>query len=264
MDNQVRRFGVLAPPGNIALERELPTILPAGVVANHNRLSRPGSNISAQSLRAMAESVDRAAHDLAQAYPEVILYGCTSGSFLFGIGREAEVAQSIADLTGIPAVTTSTAVICALRALRAKSIFMITPYPDDINGHELQFLSHYGITVPAWDSFRCPTSEDIRAVGSEQVAALALQHARSIANCDALFISCTNLLTVDQIDRLEAQLGKPVVSSNQASLWAVLRFMDVDTKGVRAGRLFSTEGEVGVSVAAKKSRSTTKAAAAAR
>ena len=63
---------------------------------------------------------ERAAHDLAQAYPEIILYGCTSGSFLAGIGREAEVAQRIADLTKIPSVTTSTAVVAGLRALKAR------------------------------------------------------------------------------------------------------------------------------------------------
>lgn len=252
MNNQMRRFGVLAPPGNVALEREFPPLLPPGVAVNHNRLSRPGAAISAESLTRMAESVERAAHDLAQSYPEVILYGCTSGSFLFGIGREAEVAQRIADLTGIPAITTSTAVVNALRAVKATRVFMITPYPDDINGHEVAFLAHYGFKVVGWDAFRCATSEKIRAVASEQVSELALKHASEIAQCDALFISCTNLLTMDQIAALEAKLAKPVVTSNQASLWAVLKFMGVDTKGVPAGRLFSTAGEIGVSRPAQR------------
>lgn len=247
MNNQLRRFGVLAPPGNIAMERELPPLLPPHVAMNHNRLSRPGSAMSAESLRKMAESVDRAAHDLAQAHPEVILYGCTSGSFLFGMGREAEVAQRIANLTGIPAVTTSTAVVAALRAVGARKLFMVTPYPDDINDHEVRFLAHYGFEVAGWDAFRCATSEKIRAVSSEEVAELALRHAPAIAGCDALFISCTNLLTIDQIAGLEQKLRKPVVTSNQASLWAVLRHMEVDTRDLRAGQLFSRRGEIGVS-----------------
>lgn len=255
MNNDLRRFGVLAPPGNIALEREFPPLLPAGVAVNHNRLSRPGAAISADSLTRMAESVDRAAHDLAQAHPEVILYGCTSGSFLFGIGREAEVAQRIADLTDIPAITTSTAVVNALRAVGAKRVFMITPYPDDISRHEVDFLAHHGVDVAGWDAFRCSTSEGIRAVASEQVAALALKHAGAIAGCDALFISCTNLLTMDQIAGLEARLAKPVVTSNQASLWAVLRSMNIDTKGIPAGQLFSRTGEIGLSRAARRNAS---------
>lgn len=247
MHNQLRRFGVLAPPGNTALELELPPLLPAGVTSNHNRLSRPGAGITSDSLVKMADSIDRAAYDLAQAHPEVILYGCTSGSFLFGIGREAEVAQRIADVTDIPAVTTSTAVIAALRAVKIRTAFMVTPYPDDINVHEVDFLKHYGIAVPKWDAFRCETSEAIRAVSSEQVAELVLRHASDIKACDGLFISCTNLLAIDQIARLERELDKPVVTSNQASLWAVLQHMKIDTHGIAAGHLFACPGSIEVS-----------------
>jgi maleate isomerase len=245
---KLRRFGVLAPPGNTALEQELPPILPPGVTSNHNRLSRPGAAISSDSLLRMADSIERAAHDLAQAHPEIILYGCTSGSFLAGIGREAEVAQRIADLTGIPAVTTSTAVIAALRAVDARTIFMVTPYPDEINLHEIAFLDHYGIKVGKWDAFRCTTSEAIREVPSDRVADLVRQHASDIKDCDAVFISCTNLLTIDQISRLERELDKPVISSNQASLWAVLQHMKVNTKGIAAGHLFACSAPVEVSI----------------
>jgi maleate isomerase len=238
MDNKVRRIGILAPPGNVAMERELPLFLPPGVVMNHNRLSRPGNAISRESLLAMAESVDRAAHDLAQAYPEVIVYGCTSGSFLEGIGKEARLAERITQRTGIPAVTTSTAVVEALRAQGARRIFMVTPYPDAVNEHELAFCRHYGLDVVALDSFRCPTSEDIRAVSSEQVAELVLGNREAIAACDTIFISCTNLLSMDQIETIEARSGKPVVTSNQASLWAGLARMGVPMQGIRAGSLF--------------------------
>jgi maleate isomerase len=247
MNNELRRFGVLAPPGNIALERELPLALPPGVTMNHNRLSRPGSAISADSLLAMAQSIERAARDLAQAYPEIILYGCTSGSFLAGLGREAEVAQRIADLTGIASITTSTAVVDALRAVDARTVFVLTPYPKDITLHEVDFLQHYGIATDGWDTFECPTSEAIRAVSSERVADRVLANRGRIGSCDAVFISCTNLLTMDQIAALERELDKPVVSSNQASLWAVLRHMAVDMPR-RPDRLFGAQAPVNVSL----------------
>ena len=238
MDNSVRRIGVLAPPANVALEREFPRYLPEGVVMSHNRLSRPGSAISGESLRAMADSVERAAHDLALAYPEVILYGCTSGSFLMGIGKEEEIARKITAHTGIPAFTTSTAVVEALRAVSARSVFMITPYPQDLNEHEIAFLKHYGFRVVGLDSFLCPVSKDIRAISSEQVAAMALAHRQEIASADALFISCTNLLTMDKIAELETALGRAVVSSNQASLWSALQRLGVHEVRHPAGQLF--------------------------
>lgn len=242
MDNEVRRIGVLAPPGNVAMERELPAFLPPGVAMNHNRLSRPGSAISRDSLLAMAESVERAAHDLAQAYPEVIVYGCTSGSFLEGLGKEARLAERITRHTGIPAVTTSTAVVEALRAQGARRIFMVTPYPDAVNEHEVEFCRHYGFEVVALDSFRCPTSEDIRRVSSDQVAAKVLGNEKAIAEADTIFVSCTNLLSMDRIETIEARSGRPVVTSNQASLWAGLARMDVPMQGIRAGSLFQRLG----------------------
>ncbi len=234
----VRRFGVLAPPGNVALEQELPRLLPPGIVMHHNRLSRPGAAISSDSLMAMAQSVERAAFDVSQAYPEVILYGCTSGSFLAGIGNEGDIARRIEAQVGIPAITTSEAVIAALRAVSAQKVFMLTPYPVAITTHEVAFLDHYGIETVQADTFDCPTSEAIRAVSADDVYARILERRPAFADADAVFVSCTNLLTMARIVDIEQALGMPVVSSNQASLWAVLSLLDVPMNGVVAGSLF--------------------------
>lgn len=236
--NAVKRIGILAPPANVALERELPMFLPEGVVTNHNRLSRPEAGLTKESLLAMGESVARAAADLAYARPDVVMYGCTSGSFLDGFGQESAIAERITAQIGVPAFTTSTAVLEALRALCARRVFMVTPYPDEVNEHELAFLAHHGFEVPGWDSFRCSVSEEIRAIRSQEVAALIRRNRDAIAGCDAVFVSCTNLLVLDQIEALEAELGIPLVTSNQASLWAALRRLGVATDGVACGRLF--------------------------
>ncbi len=237
MDHHVRRIGVLAPPANVAVEREWPRYLPEGVVMNHNRLSRASTAVARDDLLAMNASVERAARDLAFARPEVIAYACTSGSFLGGPGAEGAVAADITALTGIPALTTSQAVIAALNALKARRVFMITPYPDAVNDDEVGFLVHHGFEVVGVDSFRCAQSADIRALTSGQVADLARARRADIAGADALFLSCTNLLTMCEIEGLERELGVPVISSNQATLWAALR-----TIGIAApeapGRLF--------------------------
>ncbi|MEO3475563.1 aspartate/glutamate racemase family protein [Roseomonas sp. CAU 1739] len=238
MDNEVKRIGVIAPPANVALERELPRYLPDGVVTSHNRLSRPEARLTKESLLAMGESAMRAATDLAYARPDVVMYGCTSGSFLDGFGNEAKIAERITGLIGVPAFTTSTAVLEALRAVGARRVFMVTPYPEDMNQHEVKFLAHHGFEVPAYDSFRCALSEEIRAISSQDVAALVLRNRDAIAGCDAVFISCTNLLVLDQIAALEQALDCPVITSNQASLWAALRRLDVPTASIACGRLF--------------------------
>lgn len=242
MDHQMRRIGVIAPPANVALERELPRYLPEGFVLNHNRLSRPEAALTKESLIAMGQSATRAARDLAMARPEVMVYACTSGSFLDGLGNEARIADHITEVTGVPAVTTSTAVIEALRALSAATVFMVTPYPNDVNEHEVAFLAYHGIQVAGFDSFYCRESADILAISSEQVAELVLRHRSAIGACDAVFVSCTNLLVMDQVERLEGELGIPLVTSNQASLWAALTRLDAAMSEVPCGRLFKTEG----------------------
>lgn len=251
MKNSARRFGVLFPPGNVAVERELHGRLPPGVSMHCNRLSRPNSSLSEDSLLEMAKSVERAAHDLAQTYPEVIVYACTSGSFLSGAEKDSEIADTIKALTGIPAVTTSTAVREALHAVGARRVFMVTPYPEDINREEAAFLRNYGIEVAGWDSFLCRSSEEIREVDSGRVAAMVLAHREEIGSCDGIFISCTALFTVDQIEHLERELDRPVVSSNQAGLWAALQRMKVGSRGLGAGRLLEDFGHTGQTAVAQ-------------
>jgi maleate isomerase len=219
------------------MERELHGRLPDGVSMHCNRMSRPNSSLSEDSLLAMTQSLARAAHDLAQTYPEIIVYGCTSGSFISGAENDEEIAVDIEKLTGIPAVTTSTAVRRALHAVGATRVYMVTPYPDDINRQEVAFLQHHGIEVAGWDSFRCETSEQIREVDSARVADMVLSHRDEIAKCDGIFISCTALFTIDQIERIEQALDLPVVTSNQACLWAALHHMRIDSRGLHAGRL---------------------------
>ena len=242
MDNNVRRIGVIVPPGNVAVKREFPLYLPRGIVLNYNRLSRPDSIQTKESILAMNDSLEIVAHNLAQAYPEVIAYACTGGSFLEGPGNEAQPAERIQKRTGIPGVSTSAAVVEALRALGARRVLLVGPYPHDIMRTEVKFLEHYGFTVPAWDSFNCLTSEENRKLTSEQIAEKVLGHRETIAGCDAVFISCTNILVMDQIERLERELGKPVVTSNQATLWAALTKMNVDSRGLHGGCLFEEHG----------------------
>jgi maleate isomerase len=240
MDNNVRRIGVLAPPGNVAMERELPMYLPPGIVINHNRLSRPSPDVTKESLTLMMASVDQAARDLAMAWPqpEVLIFGCTSGSFVSGPGTEEDAATKITKITGIPAYTTSQAVIMALAAIGAHRVLLVTPYIDDVNAREIAFLEHRKIAVEKCVSFGCLDTRDIAKISTEDVRDLVLDHAETAKRCDAVFISCTNLLTMDEIEPMERDLELPVVTSNQCSLWAALKHMKVDASGIGPGVLF--------------------------
>ena len=246
MNNSQRRIGVLLPPGNVSVEREFSAFAPDSVAVNYNRMSRPVSVSTKDSMLSMLPSLERAARDIAQCAPEVILFACTSASFLEGRGTEDEIARRIREFTGIPAITTAMAVVAALRAVGLKRVYMITPYPDEINDEEVAFLSHYGVEVIGYDSFRCEVTSLTAAIPSEEVAELARRHRAEIAKADGLFISCTQLLTMDQIASLERELGCSVVTSNQAILHAGLTALGVPAQRVGAGRLFQLQAKENV------------------
>lgn len=222
MNKANKRLGVLLPPGNVTMEIELPKYLEPGFTAHFTRLSREHSNISKNALLDMRNSMPRAADDLSHVAPDVVLYGCTSGSFVAGADGDRAINEEMTKITGVPAITTSTAVVQACRALGMKRIFMITPYPDSINETEVDFLAGEGIEVAGYDSFRLNHTLEYAEILSEDVAAMALSHREEIGGLDGLFISCTQVRAMDQIDRLEEVLGCPVICSNQASLWAML------------------------------------------
>ena len=245
----LRRIGVLIPPSNVTCELEFPDYAPEGTRFHFNRLSRPGTAITRESLLAMMRSTERAAEDVACALPEVILYACTSGSFLDGPTKHRALAERIEAKTGIPALTTSTAVVEALQTVGASTAFMVTPYPANINSHEVEFLEANGIRCPAHDSFLYPDSFDIRTTDESMVRDLVLKNRDKAKECDAVFISCTNLRTMARLAEMEAELGIPVISSNSATVWAGLTRMGVDTSGIDAGRLFRTTPETGRQVA---------------
>lgn len=233
-----RRFAVIAPAANMTLEYEYRRALPEGIVFNHARVSRPGwPLVSKASLQQMGQKVIEVAKDFIPVNPEIVLYACTSGSFVGHLGQEDTLAKQIEQQTGMTAITTSSAVVKALKALSVKRLFLITPYPDDINEAEIAFLQWHDFDVVGYDSFRCDAQTPIGSIDSDAVAALIEANLKTIKSAQAVFISCTNLLTFDKITALEALTARPVISSNSASLWAVLCYMNVATDKSGLGRL---------------------------
>jgi len=230
------RIGLLAPPPNIVMEVEFPRFLPKDVSLHTARVPRSSSEVTRESLSEMTTNVEVAARCLAMTKPHFIVFGCTSASFLNGLGWDRQLTQRIEAVTGIPAITTTTAIVEAIKAVSGKKVLLVTPYIDDINKTEIEFLEGSGFTVVNLVTFGLKLSEEIAAVPSEHVREVALSSAANAKNADAIFISCTNLRTMDQIDALEEVLDRPVVTSNQATIWLAVRRLGIKPAEA-AGRL---------------------------
>jgi maleate cis-trans isomerase len=243
MTTDERRIGVLIPPVNVTVEPELNRWAPAGVTVHAARMWRRRARLSADDLREMLTRLDDDCARLAMAQPGVVLYACTSGSSLETGGFDRGISERIARAAGAPASTTATAVAAALRALGVRRPAVVTPYPDEINERELAFFAELGFAPASLESFREGDSLAIPRIDPEDTARLALKADRPEA--DGLFISCTNLPTAPIIDRLESELGKPVVTSNQATLWLGLRALGMTAAVPGAGRLLAGSYEPG-------------------
>lgn len=229
------RLGLIIPSSNTTNEPEFYRHLPDGVSLHTARMYLRKSN--AETLERMADEVDRCADLLATAEVDAVAYGCTTGSLVKGPGYDERIEASIREDAGVPAVATAASIKRAFDALDLESLVITTPYITDLNRREERFLEEAGYDVVDIEGLGL---EDNQAIG-DQRPEVAYRRARGLDHdddaVDGVFVSCTNYRTFEAIEQLEADIGKPVVTSNQATLWDALRTMGVDAD-LPLGRLF--------------------------
>ena len=228
------RIGLLVPSVNTVVEPEGCALLPEGfaVYATRMRNSRSDADDMAQ----MCAHVDRGVDELLSANVDVIAFACTAGSFFEGTDGEETLRDRLRGGSRIEAVTTAGAVAGALHALDAQRVSMVTPYIPELNDLEVKFLEGWGFDVVSQAGMGILTAFDIGVVPLAETYRFAREHVA--AGADALFISCTNLRTMDVIQALEEDLGIPVVTSNQATYWQCLRALGHSAAIPDYGRVF--------------------------
>jgi len=215
------RIGVIVPSVNTVIESEFHTLLPEGIGIYASRVKN--AKATTEDLLKMTEFIDRAADELSSARVDLIAYGCTSGSFLKGKEWEKSLCEKISNSTGIPSITTSGAVISALKKLDAKSVIIATPYPSAINELEKKFIEENKISVLRIKGMNIMEAVEIGDVWPETTYRLVKEIFTS--NAEGIFISCTNLRSIEIIEKLEKDFRVPVVTSNQATFWASVRML---------------------------------------
>jgi maleate isomerase len=231
MENWERKLGLIVPSWNTVMEYETQRMAGDAMSVHAQRISHTAD--TEENLMWMGTQVPAAAQLLAHAKVGVICYGCTAGGFLKGPQYDREIGDQIKTATGIPGATSASAITDALRAVGATRVSVATAYEPWLNEKVKQYLEAAGFEVLAIEGFG---TQAHAAVTPDRVAALAKQVDRPGAQ--AVFISCSNLRTLEIIESLERDLGKPVVTSNQASMWKMLRLVDDRRALPGAGRLF--------------------------
>ncbi len=228
------RIGLIMPANNTVMEPELYRIAPAGISLHFARLMVSGA-FTTQTLVEMEKNAWRGVEELAAGGVDVLAYACLSTSLAKGIGWSETLIADIGKRTGHPATTAATATLDALKELGVKRVAVGTPYPHNINQLVKPFFESYGVAVVS--------SMNLNIEGLQEVCkqppqvAYRLGRAVDTSEAEAICILATDFRTIEAIQPLEDDLGKPVVTTNQAVLWKTLRLAGVQPGLVGYGGL---------------------------
>jgi maleate isomerase len=217
----VQQTGIgVVVPYDFALDRELWRWVPDDISLHLTRT--PHSALAATMKMAIYVSdpalIARGVTELHAVAPSVTAYACTSGSFVGGVAGEAALVTAMTAAGAPVAVTTSGALLAALRHLDISRIATVTPYTDDLTAGLTNYLGEAGVEVVATSGLGL--TSQIWTVPYEVTAELI--RSTDTSDAAAVFVSCTNLPTYDVIASLEAELGKPVLTANQVTIWSSL------------------------------------------
>ena len=215
------------------IEDDVVRLCPQGVGVHFTRAAIPDS-ITNETLAAQADLLaDCAATLLPDGSLDVACYACTSGSLV--IGEERVNAELSKGAPGAKPTSLIVGVIAGLKALGARRIVVGTPYLDEINAREADYLERAGFEVLDIQGLNLEKDSDMVRVTPDFIREFAVSLDRPDA--DAIFISCGALRALDVIGEIEDAIGKPALCSNQAMIWNCLRLAGIEDRYEGYGRL---------------------------
>ena len=124
-------------------------------------------------------------------------------------------------------------VIVASGSMSVKKVSMAMPYGEEVALAAVKFVEESGIEVLSkkW------LAQSPSTVPRETVYNLALEV--DDPGSEAMFLPCVGWHTIEVIEKLEWALQKPVISSNQATMWNLLRLANINDKIEGYGQLLS-------------------------
>lgn len=232
------RLGFILMSTDLAAEADFFDMVPDGVAVHITRLKTDDYTTRETLSRHIEFMADAASRIQPDTKPDVISYSCTSGSIVIGEDRIfAEISKGAPWAKPMCLVT---GVVDALRELDAKKLVVGTPYLDEINTAEAEFLLSKGFEVLDIQGLNLTTGIEFGQVTPAFWKQFALAIDRPDA--DAIFLSCGGVRSLEVVEEIEQAAGKPVITSNQAQFWSCLRRAGIADKLSGFGRIFACPG----------------------
>ena len=231
------RLGFLIPPGSPTTEPEIGKMTPPGVSAHFTRMVAHGvaGSLEGQEERNRTQiaHLDENIALLSMVKPSVITLAHTATSYTLGRLAEQDLVTRIEGATGIPFITAFGSVVAALRHLGISRVAVGTPYSEASTLQCKANLEAYGFEVVS--CARLEGETNIYDETAERAYRLARQV--DIADAQAVFLSGVGMPTIDILEVLERDIGKPAISSASAMMWNALRVAGVNASVTGYGRL---------------------------
>lgn len=237
------RIGALVPFTNTNLEPDLMLLCPDGVSLHWARLGGYDQDEipDADQMQGLgASDLEEPLRLLQGVRPDVILYGCTSATLTHGVAFDQSLAEQIRASSGAGTVTAAGALVHALRVLGATRIGFASPYVAAINDMAISFLADAAIETVARSEVDAVLDNYGQGAMDPQ-AVFELGLAADAADAEVVVLSCTDMRSVEILAKLEATLGKPVISSNQAMMFQTLQVLQIGDALHGYGQLLERE-----------------------
>jgi len=231
------RIGVALPSVNTVMEPWAQRAVPDGVSIFSARMFMPPET-TAETLIEMDRTEGHGAiRQLSSVFPDVITYGCTASSIVQGLNYDAHLRAEIEETYHVPATTAAHAILTALKVLEAKSVSIVSPYTAEVDAAEHRYFESAGLHVLG--GAYLGITDGFLLAEPEPGTLYELGLRGMDPEADALVISCLNTRSHTVITALEQALGKPVITSTQATLWHALRLAGVADAIPGLGRIFA-------------------------
>jgi maleate isomerase len=218
---KTHRFGLLTPSSNTVQEPEFSAALPPSVSLHTGRVAY--RDITPQEQMRCVLELESESRKLGDAEVDVIVFAATAPTLANGMGYDRELIKRMEDASGRPATTAATAFVDALTRLGAKRIAIAAPWSKTMDKPMVSFMQASGFEVVNSEVAGYVASIELGRTGPE--AAYALGRRADRPDADAIIMPGGNWPAMSIVEKLERELGKPVLANNAVSLWAGLRLL---------------------------------------
>ena len=231
-----KRLGLIVLATDLTSERDFTRILPRDQAAIYTSRVRFENPATPENLRHMAPRLgEAAALILPGEQIDAICYSCTAASVLIG---DAAVTRAIQDVhPEVPVITPAKAARQAFAALNVRRIAILTPYLVETSRPMATYFSEHCLQVTRFECFGLEDDRIMARVQRENIIQAACRI--DSPDAEAIFISCTGLPSVAAIAEIELRTGKPVITSNQATTWAMMHYAGLEHRVQGYGCLYS-------------------------